>query len=866
MVAKNLLGPKSIRPELSGARLDLKGARLSSGTRLINQLIPLAEPNGSLTAEILMDAEVTHVNDLSMDRVQRVAAKGTQCTSVASTANFVSKYTMWGDANCSSATNDWPTLSPRMSTTPRGRGARRPPGPLRAEQFKLGSPPTLTGLDETGLPQSAEPVEEAKYIFAYVGKAGRPERMWTDGNDGIKMDGIDGELDYSKEESRSMISNAGATRLRKGTMGMTKTIKLLPGERLGWWSAQKFDRRVRMRALVMGAVNDQRTKILLDTGANISAINATFARKLRLKRQASRDVQISVQGIGKDKVGTSTRAWVKITLDWEVSYEFEVWVMDHHAGVDLMLGTDFMIPAGIRLDLYNSLAKLPDEVVVPLIKSLNSADDPKGGLQITDGPTETICLPGRVTAEFRARRKQPAESTHELWVRRTRDWIPTVVLNKHGKVVRVLLTSTKSSMTWCPAHFPVLNWAPHGILPSEGFVRLSSAKYRDWQVLAYETAIDKDLLRKERQLYDEWMERQPQRSSAGLILPQPRSHDDRLERLVTRTARTMANGPEAVTRGRPEADARSRRGENSADAVSESREMTAALHRVFETSDGLDGPVISLTGDEDGSSRVLASAVKSAESAEGDLVAPRVEKRGNPPDRGRQTGDINVSDDMLDVDPEKNLHLRYMLAAELDNDERGEGEPGRHSDVYERVPNSFALEDYAHELAFLPDLTDVRTKESITPVVELDETLKQLSPLSRSSARVWIDPQLLYAAVPPGYHDHVLSFHGSATATKNGGYDSRSWIIWRLPSWDIEIAASAHLPSITVNIAEYTGMNNGVVAALQCGVSNLIIVGDARLAIQQSMGVTVCKKGALQVELAKHKELTKNLNSVRYLH
>ncbi|GMF49822.1 unnamed protein product [Phytophthora fragariaefolia] len=438
-------------------------------------------------------------------RVHRVATRGTQCTSVASAANFVSK---------------------------------RPPGPLRAEQFKLGGPPIVTGLDEGGLPQSAEPGAEAKYIFAYVGKAGRPERVWMDGNDGTKMDGIDGELGYAKEESRAMISNAGATRLRKGAMGMAKRIKLLSGERLGCWSAQKFDRRVRMRALVMGAVNDQRTKILLDTGANISAINATFARKLRLKRQASRDVQIGVQGIGKDKVGTSTRAWVKITLGWEVSYEFEVWVMDHHAGVDLILGTDFMIPAGIRLDLYNSLAKLPDEVVVPLIKSLNSADDPKGGLQITGGPAETICLPGRATAEFRARRKQPVESTHELW--------------------------------------------------------------------------------------------------------------------------------------------------------------------------GLDGPVVSLTRDEAGSSRVLASAVNSTESATNDLVAPRVEKWGNPPDRGRQTGEISVSDDKLDVDPEKNLHLRYLLAAELDNDKRGEGEPGRHDDVYERVPNSLALEDYAHELAFLPDLTDVR--------------------------------------------------------------------------------------------------------------------------------------------------------------
>ncbi|GMF47823.1 unnamed protein product [Phytophthora fragariaefolia] len=61
-------------------------------------------------------------------------------------------------------------------------------------------------------------------------------------------------------------------------------------------------------------------------------------------------------------------------------------------------------------------------------------------------------------------------------------------------------------------------------------------------------------------------------------------------------------------------------------------------------------------------------------------------------------------------------------------------------------------------------------------------------------------------------------------------------------------------------------MNNGVVAALQRGVSDLIIVGDSRLAIQQSMGVIACKMDALQVELARHKELTKKLNSVRYLH
>ncbi|GMF47172.1 unnamed protein product [Phytophthora fragariaefolia] len=62
-------------------------------------------------------------------------------------------------------------------------------------------------------------------------------------------------------------------------------------------------------------------------------------------------------------------------------------------------------------------------------------------------------------------------------------------------------------------------------------------------------------------------------------------------------------------------------------------------------------------------------------------------------------------------------------------------------------------------------------------------------------------------------------------------------------------------------------MNNGVMAALERVLTDLIIVGDSRLAIQQSMGgVMACKKEALQLELARHKKLTDQLSSVRYLH
>ncbi|GMF32121.1 unnamed protein product [Phytophthora fragariaefolia] len=114
--------------------------------------------------------------------------------------------------------------------------------------------------------------------------------------------------------------------------------------------------------------------------------------------------------------------------------------------------------------------------------------------------------------------------------------------------------------------------------------------------------------------------------------------------------------------------------------------------------------------------------------------------------------------------------------------------------------------------------------------------------------------------------DPTRHFDGSAKTEKHGGHGSRSWILGKLPAWDIVVAASAHLPSTTVNIAEYTGMNNGVKSAIEHGVTNLIIVGDSRLAIQQSMGVIAGRKETLQLKLSQHKELTAQLKSTRYLH
>ncbi|POM64342.1 Hypothetical protein PHPALM_20140, partial [Phytophthora palmivora] len=116
---------------------------------------------------------------------------------------------------------------------------------------------------------------------------------------------------------------------------------------------------------------------------NVSVVSANYAKRLRLREVPDHGRSLEVRGINPGVLETRRRALVKITLGWERVYEFEMWIMNHSAGVDVVLGTDFMIPAGVRLALSHGTARLPDEVMVPLIKSLSAADDEHYGTQAT---------------------------------------------------------------------------------------------------------------------------------------------------------------------------------------------------------------------------------------------------------------------------------------------------------------------------------------------------------------------------------------------------------------------------------------------------------------------------------------------------
>ena len=62
---------------------------------------------------------------------------------------------------------------------------------------------------------------------------------------------------------------------------------------------------------------------------------------------------------------TVGRTKITIKLDGSLVYYFDVWVGDQ-VGQEAILGMDFMVPAGIRLDLADGTLCLPDEVRIGL--------------------------------------------------------------------------------------------------------------------------------------------------------------------------------------------------------------------------------------------------------------------------------------------------------------------------------------------------------------------------------------------------------------------------------------------------------------------------------------------------------------------
>ncbi|KAE8978957.1 hypothetical protein PF011_g23041 [Phytophthora fragariae] len=129
----------------------------------------------------------------------------------------------------------------------------------------------------------------------------------------------------------------------------------------------------------------------------------------------------------------------------------------------------------------------------------------------------------------------------------------------------------------------------------------------------------------------------------------------------------------------------------------------------------------------------------------------------------------------------------------------------------------------------------------ITPRDLVDAALEDVSP-RRQPKKVMSIPR---PVVNIGEKVYVISFDGSAKAKREGG--AFGAIIWKLPGWTVEKAASGYDVDLTVNEAEYRGLLLALDLLNGLDVQRLIVCGDSNLAIRQLRNEMDCKALGLQL-------------------
>ncbi|KAG2893544.1 hypothetical protein PC119_g7993 [Phytophthora cactorum] len=366
-------------------------------------------------------------------------------------------------------------------------------------------------------------------------------------------------------------------------------------------------------------------------------------------------------------------------------YEFEMWVMAHSAGVDVALGTDFMIPAGIRLDLFHGAAQLPNEIRIPLVKTKNMLDSEEYGSHVNAGSSDQLDIPGHEWREYRLSKRQVALERHILWVRRTEKIIPSVTKFRRGRPQRIKLANVSDRAVDFPAHDDIAVLVPVGDLPrGDGYVRVDSKKYRDWQVLAYEGSRDSELFQRECELYERWLATQPPSverpdypEPQGVAMRPPQDSlecpGDRLtcaerwDQIMEERERVEASQTSGVTTGDPIQVQFSRSSSDS--DTSATREYTLANEGSRAHPHG----------------HVAATKVVDTVSS----------VRSTPTVNARKMEDEIVT-----------LESTCVSVVRVLTTEGNEASDNTRIDHYEHPANTIGLEDYAKELAFLPDFTE----------------------------------------------------------------------------------------------------------------------------------------------------------------
>ncbi|KAE9318725.1 hypothetical protein PR003_g18165 [Phytophthora rubi] len=211
-------------------------------------------------------------------------------------------------------------------------------------------------------------------------------------------------------------------------------------------------------------------------------ISLDFARRLKLK--LSRGHRLRVVGFGDVPTYATAQAKIKLTLGVRVVYVMDVWVGNIGAGLDCLLGMDFMVAAGVRICAREGVVRLPDEESLLLVggPEINHV-----GLEVDVSLTEPVWLqPGRsVTIPVKYYQAKPNKV--QEWAGRSDQWVTQFIYGPGRKPRAVKVVNISGRTASLCQNTVVACLVEKGYLPQgERFARPQSQKYKEWAALVYE--------------------------------------------------------------------------------------------------------------------------------------------------------------------------------------------------------------------------------------------------------------------------------------------------------------------------------------------------------------------------------------------
>ncbi|OWY90269.1 hypothetical protein PHMEG_00041686 [Phytophthora megakarya] len=229
---------------------------------------------------------------------------------------------------------------------------------------------------------------------------------------------------------------------------------LLPGESRCYWKHHSPGKWFR-QAKITGKIHNEKAILLLDTGAEMSIVNTTFARKVGCYIDSSQ-IQDCVE-IGDNVYRTEERTRIKR------------WIT----------GIFLRYLAGICLDLAHESISLPDEVRIQLSGSRKLYSDKAKivnvGQHLRIHAGESVGLPLRLRS-----------SIHDkLRVTRGDQWVPTIS-DGPGRTKCISITNIGDELLILHQDQRIGIWLAGDHVPrTPGFSSIGSRRYMEWQNLAW---------------------------------------------------------------------------------------------------------------------------------------------------------------------------------------------------------------------------------------------------------------------------------------------------------------------------------------------------------------------------------------------